>query len=76
MGGGEPLLGIPSFLPYPQLFQGWLPGRPADWYDPDSGAMLFPFRTLAAAVGLVVLPLASRLTARWDPPQRLRQLEA
>jgi solute carrier family 5 (high affinity choline transporter), member 7 len=30
-----------------------------------------PFRTLAAALGLVLLPLVSRLTASWDPPRPL-----
>ncbi|MCI0465304.1 MAG: sodium:solute symporter family protein [Gemmataceae bacterium] len=75
LGGGEPLLGLPNFLSYPHLFQAWLPGRPEDWYDPDSGAMLFPFRTLAAAVGMVLLPVVSRLTARWDPPKRLGKTE-
>ena len=34
----------------------------------------FPFRTLAAATGLVLLPLVSRLTAAWDPPQPLRSM--
>ena len=33
-----------------------------------------PFRTLAAAAGLVLLPLVSRATARWDPPQPLRNV--
>ena len=32
----------------------------------------FPFRTVAAAAGLVLLPLVSRLTGAWDPPQVLR----
>jgi hypothetical protein len=49
-----------------------VPGDPADWYDPASGAMLFPFRTLAVGVGLVLLPAVSRLTARWRPPMPLR----
>ena len=31
-----------------------------------------PVRTLAAAVGLILLPLVSRLTAGWDAPQPLR----
>ncbi|MGE0811873.1 MAG: sodium:solute symporter family protein [Vicinamibacterales bacterium] len=47
LGGGEPLLGLPATLPYPDDF---------------------PFRTLAAAVGLVLLPLVSRATGRLDPP--------
>jgi len=33
-----------------------------------------PFKTLAAAVGLLLLPTVSRLTARWDPPRPLRAL--
>ena len=32
----------------------------------------FPFRTVAAVAGLVLLPLVSRLTGAWDPPQVLR----
>jgi solute carrier family 5 (high affinity choline transporter), member 7 len=63
LGGGEPLFGIPAFIPYPEL----LTANPAAWYA--GGAMLFPFKTLAAATGLLLLPLVSRLTARWDPPQ-------
>jgi high affinity choline transporter 7 len=51
-GGGEPLLGLPRFIPYP-----------------DS----VPFRTLAAAVGFVLLPVVSRATAQWDRPQPLRK---
>ena len=45
VGAGEPLLGLPAFIDYPDTV---------------------PFRTLAAAVGLVLLPLVSRATARWD----------
>ncbi len=51
VGGGEPLLGLPALLPYPEGL---------------------PFRTIAAATGLILLPLVSRLTARLDPPQPLR----
>ena len=47
LGGGEPLLGLPALIPYPE-----------DW----------PFRTAAAAAGLVLLPVVSRLTARREPP--------
>ena len=31
-------------------------------------------RSLAAAVGLVLLPLVSRLTGKWDRPQPLRAM--
>lgn len=71
LGGGEPLLGIPHFIPYPELFAATLPGTPADWYNPATGAMLFPFKALAAGAGLVVLPVVSRLSARWDAPRPL-----
>ena len=53
VGGGEPLLGLPAFISYPETV---------------------PFRTLAAAAGLILLPLVSRVTARWDPPQPLRNV--
>jgi high affinity choline transporter 7 len=33
-----------------------------------------PFRTLAAAAGLVLLPLVSRATAAWDAPKPLRHV--
>ncbi len=75
LGGGEPLvLGLPAFIPYPELLQGLLPGSPADWYDKE-GNMLFPFKTMAAAAGVLLLPLVSRLTARWCPPLPLRNVE-
>ena len=35
-----------------------------------------PFRTVAAAAGLVLLPLVSRATAHWDAPQPLRNAAA
>jgi Na+/proline symporter len=72
LGGGEPLFGMPPLIPYPELLAGILPGRPASWYEPGTGALLFPYKTLAAAAGLIALPLISRLTARWDPPRVLR----
>ena len=60
IGGGEPLLGLPPLIPYPEIFT----SHPARWYDPGTGAMLFPFKTLAAIAGLILLPVVSRLTAR------------
>jgi high affinity choline transporter 7 len=55
IGGGEPLLGLPAFITYPDAL---------------------PFRTLAAAAGLVLLPLVSRATAQWDAPMPLRNAAA
>jgi high affinity choline transporter 7 len=68
LGGGEPLFGLPPFIPYPEIFT----SDPASWYD--AGAMLFPFKTLAAVAGLVLLPVVSRLTAAWDAPRPLRNM--
>ncbi len=65
MGGGEPLFGMPPLIPYPELFAWILPGDPAAWYD-AGGALLFPFKSLAAGAGLVLLPVVSRLTAGWS----------
>jgi high affinity choline transporter 7 len=70
LGGGEPLLNLPPLIPYPEIFSSLLPGEPAVWYD--GAAMLFPFKTLAAGAGLLLLMIVSRLTARFDPPQPLR----
>lgn len=50
IGGGEPLLGVPALLPYPDGF---------------------PFRTLAAVLGLLLLPAVSRITAGSDAPRPL-----
>ena len=43
-------------------------GMPAAFPYPDG----LPFRTIAAAAGLVLLPSVSRATATWDPPRPLR----
>jgi high affinity choline transporter 7 len=72
IGGGEPLLGIPHFISYPELFAGLVPVTAADWYDPGTGGMLFPFKALAAGAGMIVLPAVSRLSARWETPRPLR----
>lgn len=62
-------IGFPALVPYPELL-GWTdPG----WYDPASGATLFPVRTLAAVAGLATIAAVSRLTARWDPPRDYRE---
>src|SRR5262249_35712283 len=67
LGGGEPMFNLPHFIPYPELFT----QNPASWYDAQTGALLFPFKTLAAAAGCVLLPAVSRLTAKIDPPKQL-----
>ncbi len=69
LGGGEPLLGLPPLVPYPEI-TAWLAGSdPAAWYD-ASGVMLWPFRTLAAVTGLVLLPLLSRMGTAASPAAR------
>lgn len=69
LGGGEPLLGLPPLIPYPEVMARFVATDPAAWYD-ASGTMLWPFRTLAAATGLVLLPLLSRLPRRPDALSR------
>lgn len=74
VGGGEPLFGIAPLIPYPEIAAAMLPIEPARWYDARTGALLFPFKTMAAVTGLVVLPVVSRLAARWSPPLPLRNV--
>ena len=69
LGGGEPLFNLPPFIPYPEIFAAFLSGEPKSWYD--GGTLLFPFKSLAVAVGIILLPAVSRLTARWDVPKPL-----
>jgi high affinity choline transporter 7 len=56
-GGGDPLLHIPQFIPYP-------------WWDPVAGT-LFPFKTVAMLGGLLSIFLVSKATARVCPPRPL-----
>jgi len=71
LGGGEPILGVPAFIPYAELAQRFGQFEPSLWLDPVSHANLFPVRTLAAVAGLILMPVVSRLTGRWDPPRPL-----
>jgi high affinity choline transporter 7 len=71
LGGGEPLFDLPPLIPYPEIFT----SNPASWYEAGTGALLFPYKTLAAAVGVLLLPVVSRLTARWDKPRPLPLLK-
>ena len=64
LGGGEPLFGLAPLIPYPEIAATILPIDPAQWYDASTGALLFPFKTTAAAIGMLLLPLVSRLTSR------------
>lgn len=52
LGGGEPTLGIPSFLPYPMI---------------EEGVVLFPFRTCAMVMGLATMVIVSRITQKRHP---------
>jgi high affinity choline transporter 7 len=60
LGGGEPSLFVPAFLPYPE----WT----------DGGMVAFPFRTLSMVAGLVVAAAVSRATGSFDPPVPLADL--
>jgi high affinity choline transporter 7 len=73
LGGGEPILAIPPWIPYTELFAAVLPGPPEPWLEGGHAATLFPVRSFAALVGLLLLPLVSRWTARWDPPLPIPQ---
>ena len=75
LGGGEPLFHVAPLVRYPDIFSAVLPGPPASWYD-AAGAMLFPYKTMAAMAGVIILPVVSRLTARWDRPRPLRNVHA
>ncbi len=76
LGGGLPLVGLPAFIPYAKLWSRVSGQDPSDWYDLATGQSVFPIRVLAAAAGLLILPLVSRLTAVWDPPRVLGRVEA
>jgi high affinity choline transporter 7 len=71
LGGGEPLFGLAPIIRYPELLAAVVPLDAARWYD-AGGALLFPYKTVAAAAGVILLPAVSRLTARRDPPRPLR----
>jgi high affinity choline transporter 7 len=75
LGGGEPVLAIPAFLPYAQLLAAALHDRPADWYDPETGVVLAPYKLFAMLAGLVLLPIVSRMSGRWDRPRKLGKVE-
>lgn len=72
LGGGEPLLGLPAFLDYANDLPEFMVGDPDQWYDKTAGASRYPCRVLAATVGIILLPVVSRLTQRWSPPHPLR----
>jgi solute carrier family 5 (high affinity choline transporter), member 7 len=72
LGGGEPLLGLPYFISYPEICAVFFPLEPKNWYDGDT--MLFPYKTLAASAGIILLPLVSRLTIKWDKSLPLRNV--
>ncbi|ARI79048.1 sodium:solute symporter family protein [Halobacillus mangrovi] len=61
IGGGEPALGLPAFLPYPMI-------------NAD-GIVLFPFRTLACIAAFVMIYAVSELTNKKCKPQPLQMPE-
>ncbi|WP_156112672.1 sodium:solute symporter family protein [Halobacillus sp. BBL2006] len=58
IGGGEPALGLPAFLPYPMI-------------NAD-GIVLFPFRTLACIAAFVMIFVVSELTNKKCKPRPLQ----
>jgi hypothetical protein len=67
------VLGIAPWIPYTEIFAPLLPGPAQPGFEGGAAATLFPVRTFAALVGLALLPLVSRWTARWDPPLPIPQ---
>lgn len=59
VGGGEPLLGLESWIPYP-------------WQTPD---ILFPFRTFAMVSNLATTLLVSRFFTDWRPSAGVQSLD-
>ncbi|WP_091584728.1 sodium:solute symporter family protein [Alteribacillus bidgolensis] len=56
LGGGEPAINLPYFLPYPMV---------------EDGLVLFPFRTLAMIAAFITIFIVSELTKKKCPPKRL-----
>ncbi|HEY2892754.1 MAG TPA: hypothetical protein VGJ16_01025, partial [Pirellulales bacterium] len=71
LGGGEPIFSLPAWIPYNEILASAWPGLEEPLAD-AGGSGLFPVRTFAALVGMIALPVVSRLTARWDPPRPIR----
>lgn len=68
---GEPSLGIAPLIDWARFSELLFGADASGWTDPDTGATHLPVRTAAALAGLVLMPLVSRLTRRWDPPTPL-----
>lgn len=56
-GGVDLTLGLPILIEYPMI---------------QNGEVLFPFRTLAMASGLITIIVVSRLTQKLDPAKVLK----
>lgn len=61
IGGGEPLLGLPAFIPYPMI---------------EDGTVYFPFRTTAMLAGWITILVVSYFTRHKCPPIPLRNKPA
>lgn len=58
LGGGEPLIGLPSFIPYPMV---------------HGNEVLFPFRTFSVLCGFLIIIIISFVTRRLLPPVSLKK---
>lgn len=58
LGGGEALLGLPTWIPYPMV--------------DESGVINFPFRTTSMLAGFATIVVFSRFTARFSSPRPLK----
>ncbi|MFW6370727.1 MAG: sodium:solute symporter family protein [Bacteroidota bacterium] len=61
LGGGDPTLGIPTFIDYPMI---------------QGDEVLFPFRTLSMVSGLITIIVVSRLTQKYSPARQLKKAVA
>ncbi len=61
------LVGFGALVPYPELLAHWVELNPSDWYD-KIGVTLLPVKTFSAIVGLIVIPVVSRLYTKFASP--------
>lgn len=61
IGGGEPLIGLHPFIPYPLI---------------ENGTVYFPFRTFAMLAGLITILVVSYFTRHKCQPKPLRNLHS
>jgi hypothetical protein len=59
------LVGLRPIIRYPELNAAVLPGSAGSWYEAGTGALLFPFKTLAAIAAMITLAALTLVPARY-----------